>query len=163
MNQHTQLANLMSEFICSTICGFESGLYKSLITSGENINKIKTNQMTVILVNFNMNYYNQAYSSLIKKNDQYIVEKFGQMHKIMNHSYICLLNIMFRLTTEMLTIYDRNLLNITSYENYMKSVQAILNKCNEFLIEELPKMISHTCSGIDISTCNPDEPLFYIK
>lgn len=56
-----KLANLMSDFICNCIYGFESGLYKSLISHGEHIEKIKTPQMTLLLVNFSMNYYNRAY------------------------------------------------------------------------------------------------------
>lgn len=158
-----KLANLMSDFICETIGGFESGLYKSLTSHKEDINKIKSQNMTFLLVNFNINYYNRAYSSLIRKNDPYIVEKFGEMNKIMNHSYICLLNIMFKLTTEIITGYDRTLFNTTSYEDYMKSVKIVLDTCKEFLLTELPNMISHNCTGIDIQTCNPDEPLFYMK
>lgn len=158
-----KLADLMSDFICETIGGFESGLYKSLASRGENIDKIKTQQMTFLLVNFNMNYYNRAYSSLIRKNDPYINDKFGEMNKVMNHSYICLLNILFKLTTEIIAEYDRTLFNVTSYENYMRSVKIVLDTCKEFLMTELPNMISHSCSGIDINTCNPDEPLFYIK
>lgn len=70
---------------------------------------------------------------------------------------------MFRLTTEIISAYDRILFDITSYEKYMNSVENVLDTCKKFLVSELPDMISHTCSGIDIKTCNPNEPLFYIN
>jgi hypothetical protein len=158
-----KLANLMTNFICDTIRGYESGLYKSFVMNNKNMNDILTHKMTFILVNFNVKYFNNAYSSLIRNDDPYIMEKFGEMHDVINHSYICLLNILFKLTTDIITSYDRSIFNVFSYDEYMKSVDIVLETCKKVLLDELPKMISHNCNGIDITTCNPNEPLFYIK
>jgi hypothetical protein len=158
-----KLANLMTNFICDTIRGYESGLYKSFVMNNKNMNDILTHKMTFILVNFNVKYFNNAYSSLIRNDDPYIMEKFGEMHDVINHSYICLLNILFKLTTDIITSYDRSIFNVFSYDEYMKSVDIVLETFKKVLLDELTKMISHNCNGIDITTCNPNEPLFYIK
>jgi hypothetical protein len=163
MSTEHQLSKLMAEFIVNTIYGYESGLYRGIVLKSENIELTKQDSFKTWFIEFNVNYFNRAYSSLIKHDDKYITDNFEKMHTIMNHSYICLLNILFKMTVNIISEFDRSDLDVTSYDNYMKSVISQLTFFKEIIEKNLPAMLSHTCKGIDIKTCNPDEPLFYIK
>lgn len=157
-----KLAQLMTDFICNTVHGYESGLYKGISSHQDNFAKFGDHAFTIYLINFNVHYFNTAYSSLIKNDDPGLTEKFDEMQEVLNHSYICLLNILFRLTTEILTSYTRTKLNTSSYKSYMDNIESILEERRVALMIELPKCLSHECTGLDIKTCNPDEPLFYM-
>jgi hypothetical protein len=153
----SKLAQLMVDFTESTILGVESGMYKTIK------HLLKENNIKQIQYGFCVEYYNSAYRSLILNNDTYFVEKFTEMHQELSHSYICLLNIIFTISLRLIDSIDRNKLDDSTYDKYIKSVQKEIKKAEFFKVEYFEPLLSHTCSGTDIKTCNPDEPLFFIK
>lgn len=106
---------------------------------------------------------NNAYKSLIVKNNEYITNKFVEMQQICDHSAICLLNIIFSLVINLHTCLDQNKFNTSSYEIYMSSLRDKINDKLIIIKKKLPHKLSHTCNGIDIATCDPNINLFDIK
>lgn len=157
------MANLMCDFMVNTVKGYESGIYKSFTSNNKNHEQLRSNNIKFLLIKFNIDYHNKLYRSLILKDDQYVIEELGKIHNTMNHSYICLLNILCKFTTDLITNRDRSLMNVDSYEKYMDSVCWHLEMWKSTLMKTLPSTLSHTCSGDDIATCNPDQPLFFMK
>ena len=165
MTDVKDLAKLICDFCFETIRGHESGLYKAINTGllDIGINTLLTPNMKPIIMNITANYLNNAFVSLIKRNDPYIIEKFDAMCKIKNHSVICLLHIIMAFIQKVHFSLDRTKLDISSYENYMKSVSSQLDPIVEETLNSLIKSISHQCNGIDIKTCDPNIPLFVMK
>ena len=164
MAEFQELAQLLCNFCFSTIQGHESGLYKGIKmkTLNANIKILQTETTLNIIKNITAHYLNKAYISLIKKDDPYIIEKFNEMTKINNHSAICLLNIIMAFIMDIHSSLNRSILDISSYDLYMKSVMNQVNSKYEDCLNALYKSISHECQGIDIKTCNPYEPLFFL-
>jgi hypothetical protein len=158
-----QLAILLRDFCFSTICGHESAFYKMFVKRQEDLNNLKEGGMSNFIKFATANYLNGAYVSLIKKNDPYIIEKFGEMCQINNHSAICLLNIIAVVILKVHTSLDRKLFNINSYELYMGSISQQLNIESRRILEKLTKNVSHQCHGTDISTCDPNKPMFGVS
>jgi hypothetical protein len=157
-----KLSKLIADFIVSTITGTESGFYKQF-RQKKIVDKLNDSTfMKVAIATAHVNYFNILYKSLILKNDEYVTKKFLSMHNIMNHSYICLLNIIFKVCVDVHQIIPRSEMIVNCYENYMLIVKAMLDNINPFIIDMLKEMLSHNCNGTDISTCNPDEPMFHI-
>jgi hypothetical protein len=152
-----KLSNLILDFVKNTILGIESGMYKTMRL------EIKDTLIKIIQINFLVEYFNKAYSALILNTDQYFVQKFKEMHEELNHSYICLLNITFNFTIQLVQQINRDNLNVNTYELFMKSLEDEIIQHNIFQPSMIEPFISHTCTGIDIKTCNPNEPLFFIK
>jgi len=159
-----KLAEEMISFMYNTIGGHESAFYKVLLT-GKHFTKdtIKDRDfMKNYIIMATINYLNSAYKSLILKNDSYISQCFQRM-SVLNHSMICLLNI---LNCNILVIHgelDRSKLDTSSYDKYMASVSSQLReKCNN-MKEILTNSLNHDCSGIDISTCDPTVDLFIMS
>ena len=148
----------IEEFLTNTVKGYYSAIYKFY---NKNVNQ---NIIMCIQV-FNVQYFNDAYKSLILRNDPYITNIFDQLHSYYNHSYICLLNITFILTNIVLSKITIEDLDLTNYTQYMKSVsdsiEDILKSTN--LREKFVHSISHVCDGIDIKKCNPNEDMFYLR
>ena len=152
-----KLAELILDFTVKTITGFESALYKTMCEL------VRTNQVKQIELKFCVRYFNLAYKSLITNEDPYFVSKFEEMHNELAHSYICLLNIIFTFTLSLIDLIDRTKLDDSTYSNYMSSIETQIKQFEIFTPEHLEKFLSHRCDGIDIKTCNPNEPMFYIK
>lgn len=158
IQDHThKLAELMLDFAFNTIRGFESGLYRRMK------DEVQNDFVKLMQINVCVKYFNNAYSSLILEDDPYIIEKFGEMHSELSHSYICLLNIVFALTTGLIQQLDRSKLNPLSYSDYMKSVEIQIKSCDIYTPSHLEQFLSHKCEGMDIKTCDPNEPMFFIK
>lgn len=162
-NKTQILSNLICDFVRKTISGQESGIYRSLYILPSNRDMIKGEGMNHFILSFLVEYFNKAYVALITKNDSYFVEKFGEMHNVNGHSYICLLNIVFISTTNFIKAVDRSKYDITDYDNYMKSVHLELDKYLNNAKNILNQSTLHECNGEDISTCDPNKPMFYIK
>jgi|SaaInlStandDraft_5_1057022.scaffolds.fasta_scaffold115987_1 hypothetical protein len=160
MSKSERIFEVITKFVYDTLAGQESGMYKAISSSDQSklsILQTKTFQMTGI--SFIVSYFNDAYRSLITEEDKYFVERFKEMHDIMDHSYICLLNIVFNLTITFYCEMDRSKFNISNYKNYMNSFECELNKMKDtmFPIEKRKELFNHVCKGIDIKTCNPNE------
>lgn len=158
LNQKTmQLANLILDFTKNSIMGTESGLYKTLKQL------VRSPIIKNVQMNFLVEYFNGAYRAIILNGDQYFVSKFSEMHNILDHSYICLLNITFAICIQLVEIINRDELDISSYDNYMESLAIQITNNEIFKPEVVAQFLSHTCQGIDIKTCDPNEPMFYAK
>lgn len=150
------------DFCKNTIVGHESGLYKSIHQGLMRLSpeSLKDEAMIGPITLLTMNYMNSAYRSLILKNDKYIMTQFEEMQKLHNHSAICLLNIIFFLLINLHSSLARSQFNLSSYDDYMQCVDIGLEKALFKYHKELINKLSHTCTGIDITTCNPNEDLF---
>jgi hypothetical protein len=157
-----RLATLVHEFCFNTICGHESGFYKFFVMKDLDLDALKGDMSNMIKFT-TANYLNSAYKSLIKKDDEYIIEKFGEMMQINNHSAICLLNIISAVILDVHIDLDRKLLNTKSYQLYMGSLQQQLTTKSQHILDILVKNLSHSCTGTDISTCDPDKPMFVLS
>ncbi len=158
-----KMANIMIEFINNTISGHESGFYKMYyFNDSENINTLKYNAMDGMITSSAVNYLNQAYKSLIRENDPYFLKYFKGMAKVMNHSYICLLNIVFVTLINVHRNIDRSKLDIDTYDKYMESIESQLEELLEKIKGTIIQSISHKCTGDDIKNCDPNDDLFII-
>ena len=161
-DKNKQLARLICQFCESTMLGHESGFYKacgSLIPVPRD--KLKTGMFLPLIRDATCSYLNNTYRSLIIKNDPYIIQKFGEMQSVNHHSAICLLNIIAMIIMNVHFNLDRENLDITSYDKYMESIKAQINDKLKEMNGKLTSTISHECHGVDISTCNPNEPMFH--
>ncbi len=151
----SKLAFKIKEFCYNSILGFESGFYKT------NKSEVKKIQTKVISSYFIVDYHNQSYKALILDSDQYILEQYGQMHSIISHSYICLLNITLMVCKYLIDGMVREFLDDSSYSNYMQMVKIQLKLLLDKV--QLENMLSHKCSGEDIKKCDPELKIFSIK
>jgi hypothetical protein len=154
------LDKLLCEFAYNTIQGFESGSYKTHIN---NKIDIKSDKLIEIYKHINVNYHNQLYRSLIKNDDEYVTNVFGKMLEADNHNHICLLNYTFDIVNIILDNMQRELLDDTSYENYMISVKIQIDTITEFICENFKKILAHSCSKLDITKCNPNLDMFLVR
>lgn len=152
------LGHIICQFIGSTIVGTERALFRT------NIDLLRSDKTAQNAVSVGLAlYFNDAYVSLIKRNDKYIEEQFDAMHKINGHSYICLLNIVFFSTVDILKQVKHENLNFSSLDNFTKSLQ---NQLFPLLVEKkvnMESLFQHTCAGIDIKTCDPEKPMFHVS
>jgi hypothetical protein len=105
-------------------------------------------------------YYNKCYISLIKEDDEYVIQKFKEMKEYKNHSEICLSNILFFKTLKIYKLMSVEKIDYSQHERYMKSTEKeIKEKIKELnLIDKL----SHECKGKNIKECNPNEKIFHM-
>lgn len=164
------LANAICVFVQNTISGHESGFYK--MTKMANIPEhakititmLKdSDRMRVLIVSATANYLNAAYRSLILEDDEYILKEFNGMAKHMNHSKICLLNLVFFVLRNVHLEFDRNNLDTSTYDKYMEGVKEQIGTKLAMIRMVLITKVSHNCSGMDIKTCDPNEPMFKFK
>ena len=106
------------------------------------------------------NYLNAAYRSLIREDDPYILEQFNKMANCMNHSKICLLNIVFYVIMSIHPNFDRSKFDTSSYEAYMEGVNQQLDSMLLGATGALMQSVSHQCNGMDIKTCDPNDDMF---
>jgi len=154
-----RVADIMLEFISNTITGHESGFYKLMNGSEDTL---KSDQMRTAIDLSSVNYLNQAYKSLIKNDDEYFAKYFKAMAGIMNHSYICLLNIIL---VHMLNIHEaikRSDLDTSTYDNYMTTIEVQIKNLSNSTRPLIVESISHDCHGEDIKDCDPEQDLFVI-
>lgn len=143
------------EYIKRTITGQESGLYKRF--GGIIVDPMFVNVRLSALAD----YMNVTYVSLILDDDEYVTNSFNKMDGL-KHSKICLLNILFAIIKKFYETNDYSIMKNNSYDSYMLSLRMILYvKMNE-VKEMLKETLNHKCTGIDIKTCNPNEPMFII-
>lgn len=155
------LAKLLCDFCFETMQGHESGFYKLHQIKKLPIADLLGDEMIILIKNVTLYYLNDAYKSLILKSDPFILDKFDAMCKINNHSEICLLNIIALTIINIHVNLNRSKLDITSYDTYMNGIRDQLDSEFTSILNTLTNSISHTCTGIDISTCNPNEPMFF--
>lgn len=155
------IAETMIEFIYNTIVGHESGFFKAHESMGlEKKDLKKSESMKPIVLIISSNYLNVVYKSLIREDDDYVISYFHKMKNALNHSLICLLNIVYVIVIASHNDIDRTKLNINSYDKYMKNVKEQLKIILENKKEFLKDKLNHECKGINIKDCDPDEDMF---
>lgn len=157
LNPSVDLKKLMEDFICRTIDGFESGIWKAR-KMADHIKKLKISELNMFILSFNIKYFNDAYKSLILKNDSYIMESFKKMTQLHDHSEICLLIIMFAHSMQIINNMDRSKIDSLNYQQYMEDIMKQTSKLSKINAD-----MAHECHGEDISKCDPNVDLFYIK
>jgi hypothetical protein len=163
-NKQMSFTEEFKTFCINTICGQESGLYKSIYLYKEkitDIDNIRSDTIKILLQHTLASYLNSCYKSLILKNDTYVIDSFNKIKKTKNHSEICLLNIMFVVVRSAILDVDRHKFSDVTYGNFMFSMK----KEYEIYFNSLDfdKLLDHECSGEKIENCDPNEKLFFIK
>ena len=159
-----KLASLIVSFVHSTCLGQERRLYRTIrakMFEGLKVDDMKKDSFSPTLTGATADYMNGCYKSLIVGDDEYVTSKFKEMTDTCGHSEICLLNIV---TQCILMVYDtivRDMLDVSSLEAYENSWERQFSVISRVLSGPLSKTLSHECNGIDIKTCNPDEPMFH--
>lgn len=159
-----RIASLMCKFVTQTIIGHERGMYRFFATTRQPMDRLRVpNTFRTLFGDAAVSYFNGAYKSLILRDDKYIQASFDEMHNVCGHSYVCLLNIVFKAYMTMHSQIDRTKLDTVSLASYQKSVETMIVPLAERFLTFCATMMNHKCSGIDISTCDPDKPLFELK
>ncbi len=155
-----KLSDDLTEFAINTLSGQFSGAYKIAIES-KNVSILK-NFKNIYPV-LSAQYLNTLYSSLIRNDDLYVTETFKKFKNHCSHSEVCLLHIIRMLCDSILELFDFEKCNFSSYQLFMTTCTMQLNMIGNTSKEMLPNCLSHKCTGIDISTCDPNEKLFDVK
>lgn len=151
-----KLAELIHDFVVCTIYGFERAYYRTKDNLGINLQDAK--QCINLPAIAHEPYYNKLYKSLILRDDKYVIDSFDEMRSVFNHGYICLLNICLTISMNLHKSLQRHLFDVSSLDEYSKSVEFQLVLTKDLMIDEITKCISHTCKGDDISKNDPNEP-----
>ena len=152
--------NAIYDFMVRTIVGQESGLYRVFSVHPSMIVHIKEDSVWCLLQPAKLDYYNTLYKVLILKNDPDVLLSFADMN--CHHSKICLLNILLLLETKTHQSIHRSTGDISTRESWVKFIRDYLNgkDVREQNIQEIQASLNHECSGIDISTCDPNVKVF---
>jgi len=122
-----ELVDLILEFVKRTIVGHERGTYRFMASHHVPLEGVKTDAwFKAFLIDAAVNYFNLAYKSLIRRDDPYICGAFDRMHQLHDHSYICLLNIVFATTINLHGSMDRSVLEHADLETFEESVMCAL-------------------------------------
>jgi hypothetical protein len=161
------LSSLILGFVFDTCLGQERGVYKAIhggAFSGLSVDDLKKEEpIGSILTGATADYMNGCYKSLITLDDKYIVSKFKEMTDECGHSEICLLNIIAQCIFLVYGTIIRDSLNTSSLEKYSESWEKQYRAISVGLSASMSGNLSHECKGIDIKSCNPDEPMFMTK
>lgn len=155
-----KLSEELSTFAMVTVKGQLSGAYKSAIAN-KNITILKNFKQ--MYPYFCAKYLNRLYSSLIKLDDEYVINSFAKFRACSDHSEICLLHMIRSLCEGFVTLLNFEQLNYASYDKFMETSEVQLTAFANVSNEHLQNNLNHVCNGIDISTCDPNEKLFFIK
>lgn len=168
--ESAQITNLIKHFVFNTIVGSERGMFKTF-QKLEVAEMLKSESTLHSIKHYLIEYFNSGYRALIYSNngekkreedkDEYYQEQFGQMHAIKNHSYICLLNMVFAIAINIESMFDRLSFDITSLEAFENSVRLQFIIIFGTMKEKLIEQFNHECDGMDITTCDPEEELFF--
>jgi hypothetical protein len=152
----TELSKIILEITSEIIIKIELSLNKSLN------NHIKDDFIKKLEINLCKGYFNDIYKSLIL-NSNYnndIINKIKKINNNLDHNYICLLNILFDLTTNTIQQINRTKYDFTSSEKLIESINDQLKLVNLIEIENIKKLLFHECTNIEIEKCNPFKQLF---
>jgi ABC-type siderophore export system fused ATPase/permease subunit len=172
VNNMAILTHQMIKFIKNTIMGHESGMYKSIAIAKEsstdkdkiNLSLLQGKKILELFANVSENYFNKCYKSLVLRDDEYIVKIFDDMKAQFGHSQLCLLIIIANSCMKIHFEMDREKLDVSSYDNYMKSVKAQLDTLMGVdFITMSTASFGHNCSGEDITKCDPTIKNFTFK
>jgi len=145
-----KLYELLFDFSKQLVIGIESNIYKTM----------EKFIFDNFIINFQKNlakyYYNDVYKALILDLDENITNKFIQIQQLFPHSFLCILDILFNLTLEIIKNINRKNYNTNSYDEFINSVDKEIAKSNVLDFVCVDKIISqHKCVLTDIKSCDP--------
>lgn len=146
-------------FSTETISGQLSAAYKYVIEKRD-ISILKN--FKVLYPMFCAQYLNKVYTTLIKKDDDSIVNVFKKFKTFCSHSEVCLIHIIKSLCELMVQSLDFEKCNFSGYDIFMSTCRTQLFQISE-KIDKMPSHLSTQCKGVDISTCDPNKELFVIE
>lgn len=157
-NPRRKLALLIRDFIKKTIVGHERGFFRAMHVdqAKEFLNGVKLTETNLHLENVikltTANYFNMVYDSLVTRDDPYVTDYFDRFRALVDHSPVCLINILFRYCTQIHTTLDRTLFldrgKIEYLEDYSASVSLQFDLVfTEEHVAVLSTLVGHTCSG----------------
>ena len=156
------IAETLSKFIIDTYVGIETSMYKTI----EDKEQLKQPQALSNCLCFAIEYLNICYKSLILSNDEHLLKIFRPISQCLNHSEECALIMTGVTFNKVASIIQRENLKIDSLEGYIESLmneitkedfQNILRSFEDTLVAHFKE---NNCTGVDITTRNPDENLF---
>ena len=162
----TDFEKKLIEFVYNTMCGQESGIYKTILDNKLEIPLITLNTPLVVEIFSEAitEYLNQCYRSLILKNDVFVLESFKKLKDLSsekNHSYFCLLKIVANLIYYFNRRIVRENLDISSYNKYMTSFTNEFNNIYSSNVHEIRTKFNHTCNDTqNIEKMNPNIDMF---
>jgi hypothetical protein len=154
-----KLAEYIFDFVLNSVVGFERAFYQNRNILNINLQDESNNNILPAIAH--KEYYNKLYKSLILKNDKYVTTKFKQMKDVLDHSYICLLNLCFHISMSVHKSINRKILNVSSLDNYGMSIYYQINEYKEKIIDIIVQLINHKCVGDDIEKHNPDDEFVF--
>jgi hypothetical protein len=155
----TELAKAMLSFCKNTVYGGERALYRVLPTKTSLLHPYHHDNILLLPL---VSYFNDAYVGLVLRNEPYFCQHFDAMHAILNHSHVCLLNIVFTISMGLKRAVNRPNLDISSLDAYAASVDNQLTTQLLQLEPTVVALISHQCHGQDIKLCDATKPMFHI-
>lgn len=143
-----QLTTCIINYTVEVITGFESGLYKMLYQNNKDSLNLLCNKhqpFITIFRDLHESYYTSTYNSIVSRDDDYVTKTFDNFKKLSGHSNQCMLNILANLVVSIHFNLDRNKLDCTSYDLYMKSVNGEIH--NTISLIDISKFFDHECTG----------------
>jgi hypothetical protein len=149
-----RLASAMLDFAVQTIVGAERAFFRRALP-------VRSAAMQPIAVEGLIFYMNLAHRALCLHDDAHLERVFRRMRDCLAHSYVCLLNLVARLTKRLQEGLNRERLAVDSLEAYSASVEAQLRAAADARRSALEAEISHTCSGDELDPYDPQRPMFF--
>ena len=148
-----ELSELVFRKVTETLLGMESGCYKIAagIVSSPNPftrEKLVEDSFKVFMKAMLVNQYNIEYNSLANKDDFRIMQIYKNMTDTVDHSPLCLIHILFNISTILIENIDRSNLDTSSLEKYLKSLEAEYEPyVTKEQVETFSGMFLHKCEG----------------
>lgn len=147
------ITTTITQVVVNVILSVESEMFKKHHTMKGILNEQK---MNLVLIKSYKTYFNNLFRTIRLKNNDYIVNLFDKMSDKYKHGRICLLNMIYNETLKTSHKIKRNKLNISSYANFLGSVEYEIYRRIDIKLHGQ----NHICYGGNIFECDSDECLF---
>lgn len=158
------------DFLLGVALGHESEFFKNAATFSHVL--IFKPPMDAMVQGVALNYFNNLYDALAYLNDhtvdapgpetQKLAAVFDTLCKSINHSPVCVINIAFRLYVQVHLGLDRSLLDVSSYDAYMASVEKQCRAHPCFTVP-LTALFQHQCAGARVcERMPPGKKMFHL-
>lgn len=141
-----ELVTAISTYISEVICGFESGMYKMVLQENKDRIKLLSNKhhpFITIFRDLHEEYYTRTCNSIVKRDNNNIVNTFDKFKKLSNHSDKCVLNILANLAVSIHFNLDRKTFTYQTHDQYMSSVKKEVSATTSII--NISKLFDHVC------------------
>lgn len=145
-----KLTDLILEFVSNTAISQLDNLYEMY---GSSIPSLK--DRSKILTHFTLEYMNKCLTSLVLKNDKFIVDWFERFWAHCSHSPTCLLQILLQWTCYVHDSIDFDDLDCKSLEKFQKEVKLNIEYIINHVRDYVRKNLNHKCSGVKLEDIKP--------